>query len=78
MFMYLLKKYSDKRLFDTYADFGEGRRIYDYQIAEFLVKHLKFWDWFNPYKIVAAASYAFYCLQEFNQDTEKLWAEGGF
>ena len=62
---------------DTYADFsstGYGK-VYDYQVAEFAMKHLKPWDWLNPYKVTVAINTAFYCLQAFDEDPEKNWKE---
>ena len=72
-----LKKKLSKACNEGYADFtasGHGK-IYDTQVAEFVMKHLKPWDWLNPYKVTTAVLWAFTCLQEFDSDPEEVWKE---
>mgnify|MGYP006988985008 CR=1 FL=1 len=49
----------------TYADFGgDVGREYDYQVADYTKKHLRFFDRFNMYKVVAATQYSFSILSK--------------
>ena len=62
---------------DNYADFGKFK-IYDFQIAEFVIEHLKIWYWLNPYKVITAGQVAFQCLYEHGMhgtDPDKVWEE---
>ena len=73
-----IKNLMKKKYSDDYADFsqyGKGQ-IYDWQVAEFAMKHLKPWDWLNPYKIANAMDVSFTCLYEqemHDADPEKEW-----
>jgi len=66
---------------DNYADFSMhpgGRKVYDGEIAEFCMKHLKPWDWLNPYKVTSAIQWAFTCIHDeilHGVDREKTWKE---
>ena len=71
----LLRKELSKACMDGYSDFGEGHIVYDTQVAEFAMKHLKPWDWLNPYKVTTAVLWSHTCLQNFNEDPEKIWKE---
>lgn len=47
----------------TYADFGgDVGKVYDYQVAEHLKKHMRFFDRFNLGKVAAATQYSFAIL----------------
>ena len=56
----------------------EDFKIYDYEIAEFVIKHLKIWHWLNPYKVTTAVNIAFQCLYEQRNDgadPDEVWKE---
>ena len=72
--MKTLKKYLSKKYSDDYGEFPNGYRIYDVEVAKFMLKHFKIWDWLNPYKVASGALHAFTCLQE-GEDSEKTWKE---
>ena len=49
----------------TYADFGETvGKVYDYQVADYTKKHLRFFDRFNMRKVAAANAYSFSILSK--------------
>ena len=61
---------------DTYADFGdEVGKVYDYQVADYAKKHLRFLDRFNMRKVGAAMMYSFEILSKSTEepDLKKNW-----
>ena len=49
----------------TYADFGGSvGKVYDYQVADYTKKHLRFFDRFDMNKVVAASQYSFSILSK--------------
>ena len=74
MFKWILKKMKEPYS-KNYGEFEDHRLVYDWQVAEFAMKHLKPWDWLNPYKVTSAINVAFYCLQAFDEDPEENWKE---
>lgn len=54
------KKY---RYSDGYAEFKDGSRIYDRDLAAFVKKHLKFFDRFDCHKVVDATLLGFAMLE---------------
>lgn len=56
------------RCMDSYADFGGTvGRIYDWQIADYVKKHLRFIDRFNLKRVTSAVMYGF-CILSKNCD----------
>ena len=58
-----------KRYSEGYAEFPE-KRIYDKDLANFVIKHTKFLDRFDPHKTVDSAATAF-CMMEGSIDIPK-------
>ena len=55
----------DNRWYETtYAEFSDGLRVYDRQVAEYTKQHLRFIDRFNLKKVVAAANWSFSILSK--------------
>ena len=50
---------------DSYADFGGNvGKVYDYQVADYAKKHLRFFDRFNLRKVATAMMWSFSILSK--------------
>ena len=61
---------------DCYADYPGVGKVYDKDVADFVVKHLRFIDFFNPKKIAVAAIYAqlmLFGVEEMPKDPNFKW-----
>ena len=53
-----------------YVTFTDGRRLYDYQVASFAWKHMKFFDRFSIEKFTTAVLVSFVILQSESIDPD--------
>ena len=63
---------------ENFAEFPSHGKIYDNELAEFVMKHLKPWDWLNPYKVTCAVQWGFTCLHDklvHDADPEETWKQ---
>lgn len=76
-----IKRKMKKPYEDNCADFTNTpgmSMIYDNDIADFVIRHLKPWDWLNPYKVTCAVQWGFMCLydeQKHGVDPEVTWKQ---
>lgn len=59
----VLNELPNKRYWNGYAKFKDGRIIYDKDVYEFVLKHMRFRDRINARKIVEAAITSFAMLE---------------
>ncbi len=58
----LVEKFENKRYWGGYAEWDDGKRVYDADVAKYVKKHLKFIDRFDIRKVSEATLYAFSIL----------------
>ena len=64
--------------YNDFSMYPGGRKIYDNEICEFVIKRLKPTDWLNPYKVTCAIQWAFICLYDEmkkGEDPEEIWKQ---